>query len=511
MLLRTVFALALAAGVLEYVVLSWHAPMIWDTPVMRYVNFLMDHGMEPYRQIGDLNMPGAYLSERWAMAIFGAGDLGSRLYEFFELAVLVAASILIAGRRLWFGGLYAGGFFVLMHASEGPLLATERDELVMVLIVAGYALLFESMRRGWPLLMALFGAALGMAASIKPTVAPLELLLLVMLVIEMRRRGQRWLPYLLWAVLGTAILAGVMLGFLLRHDALGAFIALVRTVLPSYAALNHPGWMEMVLGVAPATVLLVLPLGIAAMAATRAWDSWEDRALALGALAGIFSYFIQGKGFVYHRYLFLMFVLLCVGKAFAAAMRREEQKTRMIGALGVLATLLLVLPYYAFLIPFAQKAGTRVNQLSVGLQGDLIRLGGDKLQGQVQCFDMVGGCLNALYHLRLVQRLGTTGDMLYFSPVAGPEVRSARKAYWDATRNAPPEVIVLGNEWFQGAQNGFDKIDTWPEFAKNLQTNYELVLTRRFAPSKSKRGTAADVAPAYRIYLLRGSALAQRK
>src|SRR5580692_1605693 len=88
-LLRTAFALAVVAGCILYVVLSLHAPMIWDASIMHYVNFLMDHGMQPYSQIGDFNMPGAYLTDRWAMRIFGAGDMGSRLYEFFQMAVLL--------------------------------------------------------------------------------------------------------------------------------------------------------------------------------------------------------------------------------------------------------------------------------------------------------------------------------------------------------------------------------------------------------------------------------------
>lgn len=504
-ILRAAFLAAVVAGSVEYVLLSLHAPMIWDTPIMRYVNFLMDHGMEPYRQIGDLNMPGAYLAERWVTWIFGQSDLGCRIYEFFEMAVLAAAAIIVAGRRLWFGGLYAGGFFVAMHASEGPLLATERDELVMVLVVVAFAFLFESIRRKSPLLIAPFGAALGMAASVKPTVAPLEVLLLLMAVVELRRSGDRWLRYVAWALAGTAIIASVVMGFLLRHHAVRPLLALIGTTLPSYAGLNHPGFMRMAQGALPMTVLLIAPLGVAAILSMRLWRDWEDRALALGAAMGLFSYFIQGKGFVYHRYLFLMFLLLCFGKAFAAAMRADGEKPRAIGAAGVLATLLLVLPYYAFLVPYAQRSGAAVNELTAALESDLTRLGGDKLQGQVQCFDLVGGCLNALYHLRLVQRTGSTGDMIYFSPTESPEVRAARKGYWDATRRDPPEVVVLGNEWFQGEHRSFSKVDAWPALASYLQENYALAVTRTFS---SEGANAADPdAPAYRIYLLKGSTL----
>ena len=55
---------------------------------MHYVNFLMSHGLQPYSQITDNNLPGAYLIESWAMHVFGGGDLAWRIYDFFLLGVL---------------------------------------------------------------------------------------------------------------------------------------------------------------------------------------------------------------------------------------------------------------------------------------------------------------------------------------------------------------------------------------------------------------------------------------
>ncbi len=505
MLLRTVLIAALVAVGLEWVVLSLHAPMIWDTPTMRYVNFLMDHGMQPYSQIGDLNMPGAYLTERWVTWIFGQSDLGCRIYEFFEMATLIAAAVVVAGRGFWFGGLYAGGFFVAMHASEGPLLATERDELVMVMVVVAFAFLFESMRRRRSVLMVPFGIALGVAASIKPTVLPLEIFLLLMAGFELHRRGISSVRYIVSALAGTALIAGIVLGFLVRHRAVGALVTLMRTTLPAYAGLNQPTFVQMVLGALPVALLLVIPFGVAAVRKEPWWREWENRALALGTAMGLFSYFVQGKGFVYHRYLLVMFLLLCVGKAFASASRSSQSAVRTVGALGMLATLLFVVPYYAFLIPFAQRAGVAINQLTLALEDDLTTLGGGKLQGQVECFDMVGGCLDALYHLRLVERTGSTGDTLYFSPTDGAVVEAARRQYWAETQQAPPEVVVVGNEWFQGSHRSFDKLNAWPSFAAYLKQNYALVGTRSFS---SEGADARDGdAPAYRIYLLKGSSL----
>lgn len=509
--LRLAFVLVVAAGCLRYVALSLHGPMIWDTPIIRYVNFLIDKGMKPYGQITDLNMPGAYLAERWAMWSFGASDLGCRLYEFFQLALLAVAAIIIAGRRLWFAGIYASGFFVLMHASEGPLLATERDELIMVLIVAGLALFLASMRLRVPYLMAPFGAMLGLAAAIKPTVAPLELLLLVLAAVELRRRDEPWLGSVIWSLAGTGAIFGVVLRFLLRHHAIASLLFLLRVVLPTYTALRHPGMGYLLRQLLPLPVLLVLPFGLAAMVSMRSWRGWEERAIALGLATGLLSYLAQGKGFVYHRYLFLFLLLIFVGKGLAASLAAEEQRTRTIGALGVAVTLFLVLPFYVFLIPYAQRAGAHEAELARTLEGDLRVLGVTRLDGKVQCFDLVSGCLNALYHLRLVQRTGFTGDLLLFSPANNRAARYYRQLYWDTTRNDPPEVVVLGNEWFGGEYRSFDKVETWPDFATYLRDRYTLVQSRGFSPQlTASSGTHPEV-PAYRIYLLKGSALLQNR
>ena len=45
-----------------------HWPWMWDTQIFHYAVFLMRPGQVPYKDIYDMNMPGCYLMERWAMA-----------------------------------------------------------------------------------------------------------------------------------------------------------------------------------------------------------------------------------------------------------------------------------------------------------------------------------------------------------------------------------------------------------------------------------------------------------
>jgi len=162
------FALILCAAVGFYVHKSIHWRVMADTSVMHYVNFLMDQGWAPYRDILDFN-PGAYFIEGWAMHLFGGGDLGWRFYDFSLLAILIASLIIISLPYDWFAGLFAGVIFLLIHGAEGPWNAGQRELLMITLIMVSYAFLFTALRRRKPLLALPFGFAIGLAASVKPT------------------------------------------------------------------------------------------------------------------------------------------------------------------------------------------------------------------------------------------------------------------------------------------------------------------------------------------------------
>ena len=137
----------LLAGAACYVVFTIHWQWMWDTQVMHYIVLLLNHGKVPYKDIYDINMPGAYLTERWAIGIFGGGDLGWRLYEFTLLGSMTGAMIVIALPYDWLAGLFAGVLFSLQVGSMGPWQAAERDEVMTVLIFIGYAFLMLAVRK----------------------------------------------------------------------------------------------------------------------------------------------------------------------------------------------------------------------------------------------------------------------------------------------------------------------------------------------------------------------------
>jgi hypothetical protein len=467
------------------VALTWRWPLVWDAQVMHYANFLIRHGFAPYRDISDMNLPGSYVMEGTAMRIFGGGDVAWRFYDFSLLGMMTASMIVIALPYDWIAGLLAGVMFALIHASEGPQNGGQRDEAMTALLLLGYALLFLSIRyrKIWGMLG--FGLALGLASSIKPTTAPLAAVLLGMAGWKLRNDGARAATYVWMGLLGIILGGAPAVLFLLHYHSVGAFLEITRTVTPYYATLQHETVGYLIQKLLPKAAL-TLPFALLAAATNRTWKNWERGALLLGVAAGAFSYFAQRKGFLYHRYMFVAFLLLWMGIELLLAMRRTGW-ARAAGIAGLALGGLIFPPLYVARL----RTIVAVNHYSTALEHDLMQLGGTSLDRRVQCLDLVDGCLNALYHDGLVQATGSMGDLLYFSRTDGPVVASYRARFWEELGRNPPAVIVVSNEWFNEASS-FDKLATWPEFAAYLESGYRLVVERSFPD---------EFSDAYRIYV----------
>ena len=482
-----------------YVADSLRWTLIWDAPVMRYTYFLVTRGMHPYTEIPDINMPGCYVLEGWAIAIFGWSDLSWRIYEFFLLAILTLGGMIIGGSRRWFAGIFAATFFIAMHGSEGPNTAVQREEVMLVLLVAATAMFFLAMRHLAPILMLPFGLLAGLAVSLKPGSLLLDIALLAMASILILLRKQCAGRYLLWGLAGNLAIALLMAGFLWQHHAVHGFLFIVRTVWPAYSRTRYAGIRYLLRHLMPIALMPLAALGLVAAILRRGKVEWERWALFLAMAIGAFSYFAQGKGTTYQRYMFVLFLALWIGWELSEAMNRSETRLRVVGVAGTAALFLVVVPYYVALMHHNAPEEQLRGQLTFSLDRDLAQLGGDELQQQVQCLDVVNGCINALYRMRLVQNTGVTGDILLFAPESSPAVEYYRNWFMAHQQTHPANVIVLGNEWYQSKTVSFDKINTWPLFASYLRTMYVPVIERHY---DSDAGS-----PAYRIYLRKGSAV----
>ena len=492
--------------ILLWVVDSWHWPVVYDAQVMHYVSFLMDHGWAPYRQIGDFNMPGAYLFEHFALHTFGNLDTGWRLWDFTLCAAFTAGVFAITRTYDWLAGVLAAGIFVMTHAGEGPPNAGQREQVMAVLLVVGTALLFEGVRRRKPSLLLLFGLSTGMAAAVKPTVVVFCPLALLIAAVHLRRSGIRQRAYVLYALAGLTCAGAIALGFLLHYQALGTFTRLLTHAMPHYASVNRLSWGRLLY------FMLQLSLLFYAGCATLAYAlncernfNWEQAVLLLGAVLGGLSYLAQHKGFMQHRYPLTAFLLILASIQIVMAMRSSQRPARWAAYAGVLAIVLFYVPRNVRWI----RAQLPYDSVSMYMERDLSAMGVDRLQHQVQCLDIVDGCLNALFHLGLVQNTGSTGDLLLFLPQDAPEVQKARREFRGFVTASPPAVYVLVNSQFGTDLRSFGKLDAWPGFAEYLASEYVMVQQWDFPRGQkpvADPGGNPDVV-AYRLYVRRGSSL----
>ena len=106
---RIFAAFVLIGCFVVFVVATFRWYWMGDAQVFHYTLSFNRAGMSPYRQILDINMPGSYLSEFAGMSLFGASDVGWRLYDFSLLISLAGAMISISFLYDWYAGLYRCG------------------------------------------------------------------------------------------------------------------------------------------------------------------------------------------------------------------------------------------------------------------------------------------------------------------------------------------------------------------------------------------------------------------
>ena len=511
--------LPLLVAALIFVAGSLRWPLIGDASQIHYICFLMAHGVAPYRTAGDMNMPGALLLESTVMHTLGPGAFAWRGFDLLLLLVAMGSMAVIAGRGRRLVGIGAGLLLLLLHGADGVNDLGERDlSIASLLLVAVAALVVLGRRRAdaslarwepkesW--ISALAGAALGEAATIKPTVLPLAAVLFFLLWRD-GRAGQRRARWLLPAGAGFLLPCAAALALLLRERALGAFLHDLHTLVPFYAGLDHrpPGYL-LLHGVAP-----LLPVAVVwTLAAAWTYPLRGERLLlAIGAVFGLVSYLLQAKGFPYYRYPLLAFLLPLMALDFASTLRRRGP-----GRLRALqAGLAVVALCYAawWLGPLsawkAHRFHWRDQQFVHALSADLRTLRAS--DRQVQCIDSISGCGTALLRLHLVQSTGVLSDFFLFGPDKAAAVRETRAQFQQAVQLAPPRIVIVTDGLHLDPKDPgrWTKLATWPWFEQWLAQQYTLVLVRR--PTRpvlwwSRAGWPA----AYRVYVLRGAAAAAR-
>ncbi len=191
---RPLLGLLLCLTALWLTFTTWSWPFVGDASYVHYVVFLMQHGLHPYRDIVDVTLPGAYLTEQAIMVTLGPGPLAWRLYDLLLMATAAAATLYLLASEDLLAGALASVLLFTLHAQDGVHMLGERDLEVGIALLVGLAKLAWIRRHpGAPKLLqtlaaAVAGALAAIAFSIKPTAA-LTILVLLGWMLWLRRRG----------------------------------------------------------------------------------------------------------------------------------------------------------------------------------------------------------------------------------------------------------------------------------------------------------------------------------
>ncbi|HTZ89270.1 MAG TPA: glycosyltransferase family 39 protein, partial [Alloacidobacterium sp.] len=491
---RTVLAAALVLLLAVFVFTTRHWPLVGDATLFRYVVFLMQHGFAPYRQIIDINMPGAYLVDWAVLHIFGSGSTAWRTFDFALLVAAGLSMIAIARKTDWLAGFIAAAVFAVLHAADGIAQTGQRDLTVAVLLLASLALFFHWMdrRQLWPIVLT--GLLSGFAVTIKPTAAPFALALAVLIFVLPKQSPTSLRKPFFIATIAFLLPSFLMLAFLLREHALDAFLFIVRGLLPFHAALSHRS-LGFLLAHSTAPLQIFLLPWLFLMFRSKSWRQPRTIALLAAIACGLIAYIAQGKGYPYQRYTLLGFLLLAMCMEFLAACRRSALD-RTIGTLSLAGLVFLTAPIATFK---AAHYDWRNQEFMTMLSSSLDQQGGAQLSGNIQCLDMTAGCIDTLYRMRLIQSTGFLYDCYFFAPGQTAATERLRDEFLDQFEKSHPAIVVLTDQYCLNGVHNFAKVENWPQFNDYFSRNYTLVAERR-PPDIIKWWSRPEQPTAYRIY-----------
>ena len=502
--LRWLVAGSLAISTLLLILWSRHWPLVGDAALIHYIGFLIERGWAPYRQLGDMNMPGSFLIEMTAMHVFGGGAAGWRAFDLTLLGVAGGAFFVVTRRAGWFAGAFAAGLFALVHGRDGLAEGGQRDLTMGVLLVASTALLMTGVRRRTWWAFVAFGIMAGVALTIKPTALPLSLTQLAIAWWALRRSdasaaNRKTLLACMAMLAGPA----AALVFLVREHAVAAFLHGLRTIVPYYASLGHRPFGFLLLHSVSPLLPLVIAWGLVLALGRQPW-SWERAMLACGVLFGLVSYVVQARGLPYYRYPLLAFLLPLMAFDFTCALKWAHTSVTTERRWAGLAAVAALCIGGLFLGPQSALLAHRYRWWETdfidSLETNLNRLGGPRLSGHIQCVDSISGCGATLYRMRLEPASGVLSDFLLFGPDDVPVILETRQAFSSAVYEQPPDVLVVSSWLHMDGPGDYQKLARWPEFSLFLASHYQL--DTDWKPTRMTRWWSREELPAgYRIYV----------
>jgi hypothetical protein len=514
---KTISTVFLVGCLLLFIVKTWHWPLMGDAALMHYLVFLKDHGMAPYRDIIDANMPTTLILEGAVMHLFGGNSITWRLFDFFLLALAGVSFFVICRPYSRFAALFAASLFALIHGRDGLIDLGQRDLTMAVCLLIAYAFLFSGLRvapgqNSKPWMTAFFGLFCGIAATVKPSIIFLAPCVLCLQVVMLHRRRRPFLAHAISGLIGLFTPILLVFAWLYRQHIVPDFLHTVSHLVPYLLLLGTRSYPHLIAHTFSSVMLPLVLLWLPIVILKKNWITWERAAMMIAVLFGLISFYMQKRGFAYHRYPSEAFLLILIAIDFTKTLQEGTPRLRL--RFSASENLLPRLAFIGILAGVFWVAGGstahalwqdwRNQEFDTMLRQDLTRFGGQKLTGRVQCLDVSDGCPTALYNMNLTQSTGHLYDCYLFYDQPNAERDRIREQFWrEITKNPPALFVVSSNDcesWPQRPGYNYQKMSRWPQFNDYLNANYHIYV-ERIPPHMVNSGSSPSKPVGYRIYV----------
>lgn len=489
-----IFLVLLSSCLLVCAILSLSWRFHHDTPIMLYIAWAMDHfGSVPYRDIFDMNMPGAYAAYYLIGKLSGYSDLGIRCADLLVLTIILTINWLwmkkISNRVAWAASILWG----LTYIGLGVRVSLQREFLVLLPVISAISISSSrSMTRFARNLIV--GVCFGFAATIKPhaLIGMFPIICFDFLDVA-RASGNRYSKarllfghIVLPLAAGVALPCMIMFAYLWNTGALNEFLDIATQYWPLYTHLNgvhtvlsdssriwdilrnYRMFGDFSMWLAPAAIGSYVALYNSSLKREQ-----KRQVLLLIGLTVSYNIYpiFAGQFWTYHWLLFLFFIIqvssLCFvqGDSTVGFGRRLYPIAVLLVVLFQTTSITIYKDTLTAPFPSPQRIG-RVDDIAAFLKprlhaGDL-----------VQPLDWTGGAVHAM--LLLKARIATPFiyDFHFYHHISSGYIQNLRKRFIAAMNTSRPRFVI---DIFGGCKpwvNGENTTRNFPELETLLKERY---------------------------------------
>ena len=231
----------------------------------------------------------------------------------------------------------------------------------------------------------------------------------------------------------------------------------------------HRNFVDQLQSLSDISFLIIIFAALASLSITaRIKISPEIIISIFGLVYGFSQYMIQGRGFPYHRYPFILFIFILIAIMLVEFLGNGNRYK----SLSLISFIVIVTYLGASLIGRIQKDNSYANKQPY-LDQMIHDIDGYDLAetDTVQLMDSVKGGLYALYVLNIDEPTRFIQDFQFYEHPNDPFVKKITAEFIHDLDEYKPKLIVI---IARGRRGGYNRLDKFPEFTAFLNEKYLL-------------------------------------